>query len=166
MIPKKIFFVKGEGKHKDKLVSFEMALRAAGIEAFNLVYVSSIYPPGCATVAPDDGLSLLSPGQIVHCVMAKSETDMAGQNIASAIGLAVPENRETYGYIAEFHGEATNADEAGRIGEQLALTMLDTARGEGIASKEAIEKFSIAEAGSGKDGLWTTVVAAAVMVMD
>jgi len=37
MIPAKIFFTKGVGVHKDRLGSFELALRSAGIEKFNLV---------------------------------------------------------------------------------------------------------------------------------
>jgi len=47
MIPSSAFITKGVGKHKEKLTSFEMALRNAGIEAFNLVKVSSIFPPNC-----------------------------------------------------------------------------------------------------------------------
>ena len=47
MVPKKVFFTKGVGRHKDKLRSFELALRDAGIERCNLVYVSSILPPKC-----------------------------------------------------------------------------------------------------------------------
>ncbi|MGH2581963.1 MAG: pyruvoyl-dependent arginine decarboxylase, partial [Anaerolineales bacterium] len=49
MIPNRIFFTKGVGVHKDRLASFEAALRDAKIEKFNLVYVSSIFPPGCRT---------------------------------------------------------------------------------------------------------------------
>ena len=47
MVPKKVFFTKGVGKHKDELQSFELALRNAGIEKSNLVKVSSIIPPKC-----------------------------------------------------------------------------------------------------------------------
>ncbi|MEK7098199.1 MAG: pyruvoyl-dependent arginine decarboxylase, partial [Patescibacteria group bacterium] len=47
MVPTKVFFTKGVGVHKDKLASFELALREAGIEKYNLVYVSSILPPHC-----------------------------------------------------------------------------------------------------------------------
>ena len=42
-VPKKIFFTKGVGTHKDELHSFERALRDAGIEKCNLVQVSSIF---------------------------------------------------------------------------------------------------------------------------
>ena len=42
LVPKKMFFTKGVGTHKEELRSFELALRDAGIEKCNLVYVSSI----------------------------------------------------------------------------------------------------------------------------
>ena len=32
MVPQKVFFTKGVGRHKDYLQSFELALRDAGIE--------------------------------------------------------------------------------------------------------------------------------------
>ncbi|MCA1946356.1 MAG: pyruvoyl-dependent arginine decarboxylase, partial [Desulfovibrio sp.] len=44
-VPTKAFFTKGIGRHKNKLQSFELALREGGIEKLNLVYVSSILPP-------------------------------------------------------------------------------------------------------------------------
>jgi arginine decarboxylase len=31
MVPKKLFFTKGVGRHKERLTSFELALRDAGI---------------------------------------------------------------------------------------------------------------------------------------
>ena len=47
LVPKELFFTKGVGKHREKLTSFELALRSADIAACNLVRVSSIFPPGC-----------------------------------------------------------------------------------------------------------------------
>ena len=51
LVPKEMFFTKGVGKHREKLTSFELALRSAGIAACNLVRVSSIFPPGCRIMA-------------------------------------------------------------------------------------------------------------------
>ncbi|MHC4066514.1 MAG: pyruvoyl-dependent arginine decarboxylase, partial [Planctomycetota bacterium] len=45
MVPRQMFFTKGVGKHRYNLQSFEAALRHAGIARFNLVRVSSIFPP-------------------------------------------------------------------------------------------------------------------------
>ena len=50
MVPKRIFLTKGVGKHKERLTSFELALRDAGIAAQNLVRVSSIFPPNCKLI--------------------------------------------------------------------------------------------------------------------
>lgn len=62
-IGKAIFLTKGVGKHKEKLTSFELALRDARIAEFNLVRVSSIFPPGCKVIPIQEGLKCLSPGK-------------------------------------------------------------------------------------------------------
>ena len=74
MIPRYVFFTKGVGVHRDKLTSFEAALRKAGIEKCNLVYVSSIFPPNCTIIHKEEGLELIQPGQITYCVMARNQT--------------------------------------------------------------------------------------------
>jgi len=56
LVPQECFLTKGVGRHKEKLVSFEMALRDASIAAFNLVRVSSIFPPKCRLVTRGVGL--------------------------------------------------------------------------------------------------------------
>src|ERR1035438_4611486 len=73
-VPKAIFFTNGVGVHKDRLSSFELALRDAGIEKANLVTVSSIFPAHCIEMSRRDGEKLIMPGQIVHCVMARQDT--------------------------------------------------------------------------------------------
>ena len=50
-LPKEMFFTTGIGHHKDKLTSFELALRDAGIAQFNIVLVSSIFPPHCKIIS-------------------------------------------------------------------------------------------------------------------
>ena len=72
MVPKRIFFTKGVGKHRERLTSFELALRDAGIAAQNLVRVSSIFPPNCKLLARKEGVKYLSPGEVVFAVDRKS----------------------------------------------------------------------------------------------
>src|SRR4030067_1915050 len=103
MIPKKVFFTKGVGIHKDKLASFELALRSAGIEKCNLVYVSSIFPASCRVISKDAGLKLIQPGEITFCVMARNETNETNRLISCVIELARPKNTSTYGYLSESH---------------------------------------------------------------
>jgi arginine decarboxylase len=179
MLPTKIFFTKGVGIHKDKLASFEAALRKAGIAPCNLVNVSSIYPPQCKILSKTKGVKMLKPGQITYCVMAKNETNEPNRLIAASIGLAVPKNHNQYGYLSEHHPFGENAKKSGDYAEDLAATMLATTLGikfnPSIAwnEREKIYKASghifktsnITQSARGnKDGLWTTVIAAAVLL--
>ena len=95
--PTKMFLSKGVGIHKDRLGSFELALRDAGIEKYNLVYVSSILPPNSKLISKEDGIKVLNPGQILFVVMARSETNEPNRLISSAIGVAVPKDSNNYG---------------------------------------------------------------------
>jgi arginine decarboxylase len=179
MIPSKLFFTKGIGVHKDKLASFELALREAGIEKCNLVRVSSIFPPGCKLISRQDGLALLKPGQITFVVMAKNETNEPHKLVSAAVGLAVPKSSQSHGYLSEYtlFGEA--AAKAGTYAEDLATTMLtmtlnkkpipETASEKGKKANKAkneIFKTHVCQSAEGnKDGLWTTVTALAVLIV-
>ncbi len=180
MIPTQIFFTKGVGIHKDKLASFELALRKAGIEKCNLVYVSSIFPPQCKIIPRNKGLKYIKPGQITFCVMARSDTNEPNRLISSAVGLAVPKDREHYGYISEHHSFGETAKKTGDYAEDLAATMLATTLGIEFDSDEAwdsrkqvykasqyiFKSTNICQSAEGdKHGEWTTVIAAAVMLL-
>src|SRR6201992_2727375 len=98
MVPTRLFFTKGVGKHKERLTSFEMALRDAGIAAQNLVRVSSIFPPECKLITRKEGLKYLSPGEVVFAVVAENSTREPHRLVVSSIGGAIPRARTTYGY--------------------------------------------------------------------
>ncbi|MBU0763142.1 MAG: arginine decarboxylase, pyruvoyl-dependent [Candidatus Altiarchaeota archaeon] len=179
MIPTKVFFTKGVGIHRDKLASFELALRKAGIENQNLVVVSSILPPHCKIVPPRKGMNMLTPGEVTFCVLAKSETSEPSRMIAAAIGLAVPGDKEGYGYLSEHHSYGENATKAGNYAEDIAATMLATTLGIEFnpdtawderkqvykASGKIFKTRNIVQTAEGnKDGLWTTVLTAAVFI--
>src|ERR1700680_1561562 len=93
-VPKAIFFTNGVGVHKDRLSSFELALRDAGIEKANLVTVSSIFPPGCKELSRKEGEKLIMPGQIVHCVMARQDTNEPNSLIEADTRLARPAHND------------------------------------------------------------------------
>jgi arginine decarboxylase len=71
------------------LTSFELALRNAGIASYNLVSVSSIFPPDCKLVPKVKGLSMLGHGEIVYCVLTRSETNENNRLIAASLGVAI-----------------------------------------------------------------------------
>jgi arginine decarboxylase len=182
MTPKKVFFTKGVGTHRYKLASFEVALRKAGIEKQNLVYVSSILPPNCKIISAKEGIKLLSPGQITFCVMARNETDEPNRLISAAVGLAVPKEAENYGYLSEHHAFGETAKVSGDYAEDIAATMLASTLGVPFEPEEAwdtrkqvyrasgyiFRTSNICQSAEGhKSGkLWTTVIAAAVFIME
>ena len=165
--------------NKDKLASFELALRNAGIEKFNLVSVSSILPPNCKIITKEDGLKYLNPGQVVFTVLARNETNEPNRLVSASIGIAVPKEENRYGYLSEHHAFGEKAEISGEYAEDLAATMLATTLGiefdpaKAWEEREQIYKTSgdifkttnICQSAEGnKDGLWTTVIAAAVFI--
>ncbi len=125
----KIFLTKGWGVHKEKLSSFEMALRKAEIARFNLVKVSSIIPPGCKIISKAKGLSQLKSGQILYLVLARAETNEPNRMVSASIGMAIPRDPTKYGYISEHHSFGQTAKEVGDYSEDLAATMLASTLG-------------------------------------
>ena len=178
-VPRMMFFTKGVGRHREKLASFEAALRDAGIERFNLVYVSSIFPPSCKRISREEGLKRLSPGQVVFCVMARNETNEPNRLMASSIGLARPTDKANmYGYLSEHHTYGQTEEKAGEYAEDLAASMLASTLGitfnldtdwderEKIykMSGKIVETTNITQSALGdKNGQWTCIIAAAVL---
>ncbi len=178
-VPTKIFFTKGVGRHKEYLQSFELALRDAQIERCNIVTVSSIYPGGCKRIPKDEGLKLLTPGQITFVVMARNATNEPNRLIASSIGVALPADGNLYGYLSEHHPYGETDERAGEYAEDLAATMLASTLGvefdpnTGWDEREQLYKmsgkivktFNVTQSAEGdKNGLWTTVISCAVLL--
>src|SRR5258708_19064160 len=103
MVPKRIFFTKGVGKHKERLTSFELALRDAGIASQNLVRVSSIFPPHCKVISRKEGLKYLNHGEGGFSVIAENSTPGPHRLILSSIGVGIPPDRDTDDSLPEPH---------------------------------------------------------------
>jgi arginine decarboxylase len=180
LVPSKIFLTRGQGRHTEKLVSFELALREAGIAPFNLVRVSSIYPPRCRFVSKETGLKLLEPGQILFVVLSENATDEPRGLISASIGMAVPDDPSRYGYLAEHSDSGKSEKETGRHTEYLAAEMLATKLGEKlrvpdvgkpakafkISNGLSLRTRSVTQTARGEAGLWTTALAAAVLILE
>lgn len=179
LIPRKLFLTRGVGIHREKLTSFEMALREAGIAQFNLVRVSSIFPPNCKIVSREEGLQLLQPGEIVFAVIAEMSSNEAGRRIASSIGIARPADADKYGYLSEHHTYGQTEREAGDYAEDLAATMLATTlnipfdaekdynarREQYLMGGDIVETTSHTMAVTAESGgVWTTVISAAILL--
>jgi arginine decarboxylase len=162
-----------------KLTSFELALRDASIAHFNLVRVSSIFPPHCQIVTKEEGLLLLQPGEIVFSVIAEMASNEPGRRIAASIGVARPADHDKYGYLSEHHTYGQTEQEAGDYAEDLAATMLATTLGinfdankdynerreQYMMGGEIVDSTSITMAVTAvPGGLWTTVISAAILI--
>jgi len=163
------------------LQSFELALRSAGIEKCNLVRVSSIIPPKCKIISKEKGAQQLKPGEITFVVLSKNKTNEPNRLVGASVGVAIPKEREFYGYISEHHCFGEASKKIGDYTEDLAATMLATTLGldfdpdkawderkqEFKMSGHIVRTQSVAQTARGdKSGLWTTVIAAAVFIED
>lgn len=178
-VAKSIFLTKGVGKHRERLTSFELALRNAGIAACNLVRVSSIFPPRCKLIPRAAGLRMLRPGQVVFAVVAENATREPHRLVASSIGLALPTDRNTYGYLSEHHSFGETEEVAGEYAEELAAEMLATTLNLDFdpdrswdekkeiyrISNKIVRTMNITQSAVGdKRGLWSTVIASAILL--
>lgn len=178
-VPDKVFMTKGVGRHREKLQSFEMALRDARIAKYNLVRVSSIFPPRCTIIPRAKGVKLLHAGEVVFCVLYDSATNEPHRLIAASVGLALPKNKDHHGYLSEHKSFGQTEQEAGDYTEDLAAEMLATTLGIPFdadkswnerknlwtISGEIIKTMNITQSAIGdKNGLWTTVLAGAIFV--
>ncbi len=179
MIPKKMFLTKGVGRHRDRLTSFEQALRNAGIAHLNLVRVSSIFPPRCKLISREQGLKQLAPGQITYAVLSENATQEPHRLMAASVGVAIPKDPEQYGYLSEYHSFGETEQKAGDYAEDLAASMLatilgvdfdpdasyDTKREIWKISGKIVRTTNVTQSAIGdKRGLWTTVLAGAIFI--
>ncbi len=181
IVAKEIFLTKGVGRHRERLSSFELALRDAGIAHYNLVPVSSILPPHCRVISRQAGLKKMTQGQIAFVVMSRNDTCEPSRLISATIGLAIPKDPSQVGYLTEHHDYGMTERRAGEYAEDLAATMLATSLGLDfdvdkswdenkeewkISGKIYRTRNSTQSATGDKNGLWTSVVAAAVLITD
>ena len=180
LVAKKLFLTKGKGIHEDRLTSFEYALRDAGIAGTNLVLISSIFPPGARLVTRKEGLKLIQPGQILFTIYSKNQTQEPHRLCAASVGLARPTDPSRYGYLSEHISFGQNERQAGDYAEDIAAQMLasslgipfdidkswDEKRQQWNISGQIYKSSNITQTATGdKNGRWTTVFAAAVLLL-
>jgi len=179
-VAKKVFLTRGVGVHKDKLTSFEYALRDAGIQGTNIVLISSIFPPHAKLISRKEGLREIKPGQILFTIYSKNQTNEPRRLTSASVGIALPKNRKTYGYLSEYDSFGQDEREAGDYAEDIAAQMLasslgisfdiekswDERRQQWKISGQIYKTQNITQTAKGsKDGKWTTVFAAAVLLL-
>ena len=180
LVAKKLFLTKGIGVADDKLTSFEFALRNAGIAGTNIVLISSIFPPNAKLIPRKDGLKYIKPGQILFTIYSRNQTNEPSRMISASVGIAQPTDREKYGYLSEYDAFGQNERETGDYAEDIAAQMLasslgipfdidkswDEKRQQWTISGQIYKTKNITQTARGdKNGKWTTVFAAAVLIL-
>ena len=180
LVAKKLFLTKGVGVAEDKLTSFEYALRDAGIAGTNIVLISSIFPPKAKLISRKDGLKLIKPGQVLFTIYSRNQTNEPQRLISASVGIAQPKDRSKYGYLSEYDAFGKNENVAGDYAEDIAAQMLasslgipfdidknwDEKRQQWTISGKIYKTKNITQTAKGdKKGRWTTVFAAAVLIL-
>ena len=180
LIAKKLFLTKGKGVHEDRLTSFEYALRDAGIAGTNLVLISSIFPPNAKLISRKEGLKQIKPGQILFTIYSKNQTNEPHRVCSASVGIAQPKDKSRYGYLSEYESFGQNETQAGDYAEDIAAQMLASSLGipfdvdkawnekrqQWKISGQIYNTHNITQSTKGdKDGKWTTVFAAAVLLL-
>jgi arginine decarboxylase len=167
-------------KHGPEEAVFHKGRRQAQ-GAFNLlVRVSSIFPPQCKMLTRKEGLTYLSPGEVVFAVIAENSTREPHRLLVSSIGVAIPADKNTYGYLSEHHSFGETEEQAGEYAEELAAEMLATTLDVEFdpdkswdekkeiyrISNKIVRTSNVTQSAMGdKRGLWTTTIAAAVLIL-
>lgn len=160
IIPQFIFLTKGIGVHEDHLMSFELALRDAGIEGCNLVPVSSIFPPHCTVITKEEGLKKLKPGAITFCVWGRIDTNNPGTTISACTAAAIPNDPTIHGYLAEHTSTSLDQQTTQVYTEKLATTMFRSRYGHDEYNHQSIALERKHE----EKGQWSTIIATAVLL--
>ena len=111
--------------------------------------------------------------------MSENATAEPNRLVAASVGVAIPRDRSLFGYLSEHHAYGQTAKAAADYAEDLAAEMLATVLGVEFnpdsSWDEKREIWKIADvfyktkevtqtAVGHKDGLWSTVVAAAILL--
>jgi len=180
LVAKKLFLTKGVGVADDKLTSFEFALRNAGIAGTNIVLISSIFPPQAKLIPRKDGLKLIKPGQVLFTIYSRNQTNEPHRLVSASVGIAQPKDSSKYGYLSEYESFGQDERKTGDYAEDIAAQMLasslgipfdidkswDEKRQQWTISGQRYKTKNITQTAKGdKNGKWTTVFAAAVLIL-
>jgi arginine decarboxylase len=118
---------------------------------------------------------------VVFAVIAENSTREAHRLCVSSIGVAIPTDRDTYGYLSEHHSFGETEDQAGDYAEELAAEMLATTLDVDFdpdkswdekkeiyrMSDKIVRTANVTQSAVGdKKGLWTTTIAAAILIFE
>ncbi|CAH0127772.1 pyruvoyl-dependent arginine decarboxylase [Roseomonas sp. CECT 9278] len=121
-----IVIARGVGRGPTEMAAFDAALRDAGVADYNLLYLSSVIPPGSRierrrwTTPPEHW------GQRLYVVLSQMRGSQLGEIVHAGIGW-VQHAQGGHGLFVELHGSDRE-----RLDRELALTLGAMQQGRGI----------------------------------
>jgi arginine decarboxylase len=131
-------------------------------------------------VSKAEGLKLIRHGQVLFTIYSRNQTNEPHRLISASVGIAQPSDKKRYGYLSEYEAFGQNEKKAGDYAEDIAAQMLasslgikfdldkswDEKRQQWKISGQIYKSMNITQTAVGdKDGRWTTVFAAAVLIL-
>ncbi len=122
----------------------------------------------------------MQPGQILFTIYSRNQTNEPQRLISASVGVAQPSDRTKYGYLSEYETFGKSEKQAGDYAEDIAAQMLASSLGISFdidkswnekrqswtISGQIYKTKNITQTAKGnKYGKWTTVFAAAVLVI-
>ena len=138
------FLTCGTSEGYTQLNAFDGALLQAGVGNANLMKMSSIIPPGCRFVEPQQ----LPPGALVPAAYAEITSDLPGEVISAGVAAAYPGDDSQPGLIMEYsasgHKEDIEAIVRRMASEGLQMRGLETKEIRSLAVQHKVEKVGAA----------------------
>ena len=125
-------------------------------------------------------MKLIKPGQILFTIYSKNQTNEPQRLISASVGVAQPKDRTKYGYLSEYEAFGQSEKLAGDYAEDIAAQMLasslgidfdpekswDEKRQQWNISGKIYKTQNMTQTAKGeKNGKWTTVFSAAVLIL-
>ena len=123
---------------------------------------------------------MIKPWQIMFTIYSRNQTNEPHRLCAASVGIAQPKDTDRYGYLSEYDSFGQTEKQAGDYAEDIAAQMLasslgipfdldkswDEKREQWNISGEIYKTRNITQTAiADKNGKWTTVFAAAVLLI-
>jgi arginine decarboxylase len=99
--PTRLYLASGSGVAKENKNARDHAGDEMGISDLNVVTVTSILPAGIRLIERDEFRSSVVGGQVVFAIDALCESNVPFQTVNSTLTVALPEDPDVVGYVAE-----------------------------------------------------------------
>ena len=123
---------------------------------------------------------MIKPGQVLFTIYSRNQTNEPHRLISASVGIAQPKDSSKYGYLSEYESFGQDERKTGDYAEDIAAQMLasslgipfdidkswDEKRQQWTISGQIYKTKNITQTARGdKNGKWTTVFAAAVLIL-